>query len=243
MEKNIAQILGMPKDVEKILVGTLYELSADDGGNNDIEISDEWTLKRFIEAGFIRGIRENEIEKIQYPYAVNEHVVFSDEPALNLDNLAASYQATKRRNSVIQVNDTLSTIDALAIRGKDAWYLFEFKNGEWNVRDIEKKINGTIRLLGDLERLDNDAVITTNRDEHAVKVRNLNLKAKLENEMGFRADSAFYKSRMSFYIVYTDNIKKAKEFILHTVVICSNQQRKTASHIARHGQISKFWRS
>ena len=211
MEKNIAQISGMLEDVAQILIGTLYDLSADDGGNNDIEIPDEWTLRRFMEAGFIRNINENEMEQIKYPYMVSQHVVYTDELALNMDNLSASYQATKARNSVIKINNTLSTVDALCVRDKE-WYLFEFKNGNWNVRDIEDKINGTMRLLDDLERLDKNAVITTNRDGRIVEAAELNLKAKLENELGFRADSAFYKSRMSLYVVYTDNVRKAKEF-------------------------------
>lgn len=214
MDKNIAQILSLPDDVADILTGTLYDISIDDGNNNSIKIPDMWTLERFIEAGIIRNIREDEIETIQYPYIAYEHVVFSDELALNLDNIAASYQETKKRSRVIQINDTLSTIDSLYIREKDAWYLFEFKNGDWNVRDIEKKVHETLQLLGDLDRLDKSAVITTNRNKHVIETENLNLKSKLTEKLGFEASSEFYKNNMFLYIVYTtDRVRKAKELL------------------------------
>lgn len=212
MDKSIAQILDLPQDVENVLIGTLYDISVDDGGNNGIEIPDKWTLERFIEAGIIRNINVGQINTILYPYTLDGHVVFSDKLALNLDNIAASYQETKKRNYVIKINDTLSTIDCLYIKEKDAWYLIEFKNGDWNARDIEKKVHETLQLFRDLEKLDNSAVITTNRDKHLIEVNNLNLKTKLEKELGFEASGNFYKNNISLYIVYTDQIKKAGEF-------------------------------
>lgn len=213
MDKSIAQILCLPEEAEKILIGTLYDISVDDGKNNDLSIPDEWTLKRFIEAGLVRDVKAEETDLTQYPYIINERVVFSDKPALNLDNIAASYQATKKRGHLIPVNDTLSTIDSLYIKEKDVWWLLEFKNGDWSARDIKKKVDETLRLLGNLELLDNNAVLTTNREEQTVEVRELNLKAKLESEFDFHADIDFYKSRVSLYIVYTDHIRKAREFL------------------------------
>lgn len=212
MDKNIVQVLNLPDDVADILTGTLYDISIDDGNNNNIKIPDAWTLERFIEAGIIRNISEDEIETIQYPYIAYEHVVFSDELALNLDNIASSYQETKKRSRVIQINDTLSTIDSLYIGERDVWYLLEFKNGDWNFRDIEKKVYETLHLLGDLEKLDKNAVITTNRDKHMVEVENLNLKSRLVKELGFEATSEFYKNKMHLYIVYADHVRKAKSF-------------------------------
>lgn len=213
MDKNIAQILCLPEEAEKILIGTLYDISVDDGKNNDLSIPDGWTLKKLMEAGLVRDIMAEQEESIQYPYRINEHVVLSEELALNLDNMAASYQETKKRVSLMPVNHTLSTIDSLYMKEKDDWYLLEFKNGDWTAWDIEKKVHETLLLLGDLERLDNNAILTTNREKKTVEIRKLNLKSRLENELGFRAGNEFYKSRMSLYIVYTDHIRKAREFL------------------------------
>lgn len=220
MDKNIAQILSLPEEAEKILIGTLYDISVDDGKNNDLNIPDEWTLERFMEAGLTRDIQE-EMGFIQYPCKINERVVFSEELALNLDNIAASYQATKKRGCLMPINYTMSTIDSLYIKEKDVWNLIEFKNGNWTVQDIEKKVNGTLRLLGDLELLDNTAILTTNREEQIIEVRELNLRSKLENELGFCASSDFYKNRMSLYIVYTGRLRKAREFL----ELCSQRNR------------------
>ena len=199
MDKNIAQILSLPPDVEKILIGTLYDLSVDDGGNSDITITDEWILRMFVQAGIIKNIKEEELDTVCFPYLLSEHVVDSQELALNLDNIAASYQETKKQGSVVRINNTLSTIDCLHIRQRDAWYLIEFKNGDWTARDIEKKVHETLQLLGDLEKLDNAAVVTTNRDNQMIEVTGLNLKAKLELELGFEASSRFYKNTVFVY--------------------------------------------
>ncbi len=221
MDKNIAQILSLPEEAEKILIGTLYDISVDDGKNNDLNIPDEWTLERFMEAGLTRDIQAEDMGSIQYPCKINERVVLSEELALNLDNIAVSYQATKKQGCLLPINYTLSTIDSLYIKEKDVWNLIEFKNGNWTVQDIEKKVNGTLRLLGDLELLDSNAILTTNREEQIIEVRELNLKAKLENELGFCASSEFYKNRVSLYIVYTSRLRKAREFL----ELCSQRNR------------------
>ena len=103
MDKNIAQILSLPEEAEKILIGTLYDISVDDGKNNDLNIPDEWTLERFMEAGLTRDIQE-EMGFIQYPCKINERVVLSEELALNLDNIAVSYQATKKQGCLLPIN-------------------------------------------------------------------------------------------------------------------------------------------
>ncbi|MDE7046289.1 MAG: hypothetical protein K2O97_15060 [Acetatifactor sp.] len=58
MDKNIVQVLNLSDDVADILTGTLYDISIDDGKNNSIKIPDKWTLRRFVEAGIIRDIKE-----------------------------------------------------------------------------------------------------------------------------------------------------------------------------------------
>lgn len=127
MKNRICTKLQLPDEIEKYFIGTFYDISVDDGGKNVIEVLDEETEEHMISAGLIRDICEGE-----YPKKIVQHMVLSDEKALNLDNLAASYAATQQYVDCMRQNCMLSTVDALYVDAKKECYFIEFKmvNGQ-----------------------------------------------------------------------------------------------------------------
>ena len=136
---NILEDLGLSPEVEKYLVSTFKELSVDDCSRNDIELKNEWELERFEEAGFID---KTEDEYKEFPFKVHQYVVTSQVKAIDLDNVAASYNATIRERDILRTNECIGSTDALYINNDkidNCWYLIEFKNGEWDYKDIKEK--------------------------------------------------------------------------------------------------------
>lgn len=237
MGEEIKDILKLPSQIESILIDSLYNLSADDGGKNNIEIKDEWELKKFMEAGLLCFPSDHNLQEINYPYSMVIHIVTSQDIALNMDSIGESYNATKNSKSVLNEYQKLSTVDAIYITGKE-WYFIEFKNGDWDYKDIEKKVYATQHILGDLSVIDNDAVITSNRSSKKYNIKQLKLFQKLKEKFGFEPINDFYKQRAHLMIVYSgkDNILKK----LSKLCKRKNEFQDMHKTLQKYLNISKF---
>lgn len=210
---NILEDLGLSPEVEKYLVSTFKELSVDDCSKNDIELKNEWELERFEEAGFIYKTKNEDKE---YPYKVHQYVVTSQVKAIDLDNVAASYNATIREKDILRTNECIGSTDALYINNDkidNCWYLIEFKNGEWDCDGIRKKMYDSITLLNNIYELDQHAILTSNRSKNMTVIDNLNLAENLSKNYGFEATAAFYKKRVKMLIVISGNKKIIKRYM------------------------------
>lgn len=207
MKNRICTELQLPDEIEKYFIGTFYDISVDDGGKNVIEVSDEETEEHMISAGLIRDICEGE-----YPKKIVQHMVLSDEKALNLDNLAASYAATQQYVDCMRQNCMLSTVDALYVDAKKECYFIEFKNGEWTENDISKKVYESKTLLKNLQLMDVEAVITDNRTTDKKKVNNLYISEKIANYSGIDGTDEFYRKKFYLVVVYNEGEKVAEEY-------------------------------
>lgn len=207
MKNRICTELHLPDEIEKYFIGTFYDISVDDGGKNVIEVSDAETEERMISAGLIRDICEGE-----YPKKIVQHMVLSDEKALNLDNLAASYAATQQYVDCMRQNCMLSTVDALYVDAKKECYFIEFKNGEWKENDISKKVYESKTLLKNLQLMDVEAVITDNRTTDKKKVDNLYISERIANYSGIDGTDEFYKKKVYLVVVYNEGKKDAEEY-------------------------------
>lgn len=207
MKNRICTELHLPDEIEKYFIGTFYDISVDDGGKNVIEVSDAETEERMISAGLIRDICEGE-----YPKKIVQHMVLSDEKALNLDNLAASYAATQQYVDCMRQNCMLSTVDALYVDAKKECYFIEFKNGEWTENDISKKVYESKTLLKNLQLMDVEAVITDNRTTDKKKVDNLYISERIANYSGIDGTDEFYKKKVYLVVVYNEGKKVAEEY-------------------------------
>ena len=210
---NILEDLGLSPEVEKYLVSTFKELSVDDCSRNDIELKNEWELERFEEAGFID---KTEDEYKEFPFKVHQYVVTSQVKAIDLDNVAASYNATIRERDILRTNECIGSTDALYINNDkidNCWYLIEFKNGEWDYKDIKEKIYDSITLLNNIYELDQHAILTSNRSNKMIIKDNLNLADNLFKNYGFEATAAFYKKRVKMLIVISGNKKIIKRYM------------------------------
>lgn len=207
MKNRICTKLQLPDEIEKYFIGTFYDISVDDGGKNVIEVLDEETEEHMISAGLIRDICEGE-----YPKKIVRHMVLSDEKALNLDNLAASYAATQQYVDCMRQNCMLSTVDALYVDAKKECYFIEFKNGEWTENDISKKVYESKTLLKNLQLMDVEAVITDNRTTDKKKVDNLYISERIANYSGIDGTDEFYKKKVYLVVVYNEGKKVAEEY-------------------------------
>lgn len=199
MEKTIREIMDLPKEIEQYFIATLSELSEDDKGNK-VKITDAWMEEHLAAVGLI----EKTIG-MDYPKEAVQSVVFSKKEALNLDNIAVSYAKTRRKKDCMYENVTLSTVDAFFVNGKKECYLIEFKNGDWNKKDIKIKIYESIALLNNLKIMDEYAVIKGNRGEDKIEAEALNLSEKLTRYAGICDNAGFYKKNVRFLLVYTGN--------------------------------------
>ena len=207
MKNRICTELQLPDEIEKYFIGTFYDISVDDGGKNVIEVSDEEKEEHMISAGLIRDICEGE-----YPKKIVQHMVLSDEKALNLDNLASSYAATQQYVDCMRQNCMLSTVDALYVDAKKECYFIEFKNGEWTENDISKKVYESKTLLKNLQLMDVEAVITDNRTTDKKKVNNLYISERIANYSGIDGTDEFYKKKVYLVVVYNEGKKVAEEY-------------------------------
>ena len=139
-------------------------------------------------------------------------MVLSDEKALNLDNLAASYAATQQYVDCMRQNCMLSTVDALYVDAKKECYFIEFKNGEWTENDISKKVYESKTLLKNLQLMDVEAVITDNRTTDKKKVDNLYISERIANYSGIDGTDEFYKKKVYLVVVYNEGKKVAEEY-------------------------------
>ena len=189
--------------IRDYLMDTFYNMCVDDGHGHDIQLEDAWMEERFVEAGLIEASAST--GKKQYPKPVHEHMVLSHTEALNLDSVAASYSATLRKDDPLLNNFTRSTVDSLyVVRNKNkqstVWFI-EFKNGEWETEDVYRKITDSIFLLNDLEKLDQNAILTNNRTKEKFEVHDLELSKFYKEYTDFDGTLDFYKSHAVFVLV------------------------------------------
>ncbi len=207
MGKNIRERLPLPEQVAEYLINTFYDISVDDGGGHDIEITDQWMEERFVAAGLIEKTNEN-----YYPKKISEHMVLSREEALNLDNVAVSYAATLRKSDCMRENTTLHTTDAFYVNEEGACSFIEFKNGAWKKGEIKKKVYESIVLLNNLQELDKKAVITGNRTKASIETSNLQLSQKMKAYCGLDGTVDFYKKNVQLIVVYSEKKNIAREY-------------------------------
>ncbi len=217
METEIRKGLQLPENVEKYLIGTFYDICVDDGGKHKIQIADKWMEKRLAEAGFIKTTGTAKC----YPMEVDEHMVLSEEEAVNLDNVAASYAATLSRVDCMRENAILSTTDAFFRNTEGNCYLIEFKNGDWKKEDIKQKVYESRTLLDNLKELDEQAVITGNRRSEKVEVNELRLSDKMHTYFGIDGTNAFYKEKVQLLVVYSGGLNIVRKYQL----LCSRKDR------------------
>ena len=91
--------------------------------------------------------------------------------------------------------------------------MIEFKNGEWDYKDIKEKIYDSITLLNNIYELDQHAILTSNRSNKMIIKDNLNLADNLFKNYGFEATAAFYKKRVKMLIVISGNKKIIKRYM------------------------------
>lgn len=236
MKGTIREKLALPENVQKYLIGTLYDISVDDSNNkdngkvkDDNEISNKWVEERLAEAGFIEKTTET-----NYPKKVHEHVVLSKTEAINLDNIAASYAATLRREDPMRANVTLSTVDAFYTNEKGTSYFIEFKNGKWEKGDIKGKVFESRALLDDIKVLDKYAIVTSNREKDSEEVENLNLSEKFKAYCGLDGSADFYKKHVQLLVVYSGKEHAIKSYI----ALC--EKRDNYEQIERRLQKADF---
>lgn len=211
MDKNIIELLDFPKEVEERFIDSLRNISIDDG-KNEIEIIDECMLERFYSAQLLSDdVYENK-QNIEYPLKVGQNVVYLDELALNLDNISASYSATKKELDCFRSNITLSTVDALYVNSAQEWFLIEFKNGNWDKEEIRNKCYETRNLLDDLKVLDEKAIVTTNREKENIIVEGLKLSEKIEKVLKYERTSEFYREHVNLVVVYSADKKISERY-------------------------------
>lgn len=202
MAENVRKILNLPKNAESFWLAELKELSADDTGKNKIIIDDIWMAQRFAEAGLIDA---EELEAKEYPMSIPEYVVTDKSLAIDLDNVAASYKATKSRKDILRTNETLSTVDALYIDADvgNKWNFIEFKNGDWDFKDIKTKVYESLVLLNNLHEFDKSAVIKNNRCSNTVEIENLNISEQFMSMTGKRTIYEYCQKNAVLTVVYT----------------------------------------